>query len=121
MARFVTWIRISGCALFRGSNKVLLIVHTQMQYLFGSQDAINIFKILFHISGCEFFRTKKLLSNTHSVAVVVWSQGAIDMVQMEQQHVDPAAARRQLKQYRQYYHPPKRIANDEELEGAHAL
>lgn len=38
-------------------------------------------------------------------------QGAIDLVQMEQQREDPMSAHRQLKQYRQYYHPPRRIAN----------
>lgn len=38
-------------------------------------------------------------------------QGAIDLVQLEQQREDPVSAHRQLKQYRQYYHPPRRIAN----------
>lgn len=48
-------------------------------------------------------------------------QGAIDMVQMEQQRVDPAAARRQLKQYRQYYHSPKRIAAAVDADGVPAV
>ena len=45
-------------------------------------------------------------------------QGAIDLVQMEQQRVDAAAARRRLRRYRQYYHPPKLLATENCSSGA---